>query len=375
MGKRSVKKDDKLKPKSADATTTEKMRQKQQESRQALGEMSEMVDCASKGTTSKAKFTVCAIAKLGAPLVLLRLVWLTLTNALINMDKGVDAVEYFAGMKAVTKGYLPAGYSCCSFEKNDAWDAQDFCSDNGFALAVLLALKVEPAGAALAAPVCSSWIVLNVGTSGRAPHRPLGNAWLPYVAEANMMITRLVLLLLIFSSKSVWWVVEQPCNSMMQHHPRWQWLMRTMVVYRHSMKMLDFNAPSSKPHWLYSNKPWVAEIDLYKPTPRSIAIQPVVEMTKSKYTVDGKRSFSGGKDMKSSQQYPPAFGHAVASVYTNHRAELKMSADNENHTTEKFIKTCGDYVMAKVTHSDDAVGLGAWHDAKLEGVMKVVAPC
>ena len=164
-------------PKSADATTTENMRQKQQESRQAVGEMSEMVDCASKGTTSKAKFTVCAIAKLGAPLVLLRLVWLTLTNALINMDKGVDAVEYFAGMKAVTKGYLAAGYSCCSFEKNDAWDAQDSCSDNGFALAVLLALKVEPAGAALAAPVCSSWIVLNVGTSGRAPHRPLGNAW------------------------------------------------------------------------------------------------------------------------------------------------------------------------------------------------------
>ena len=56
----------------------------------------------------------------------------------------------------------------------------------GFIKAVQLVLRVKEGGCVTAGPPCSSFIVLNMGTSGRSSTRPLGHSWRPYVVQANL---------------------------------------------------------------------------------------------------------------------------------------------------------------------------------------------
>lgn len=58
-------------------------------------------------------------------------------------------------------------------------------------LAVVTLLNAKPdAFACLCAIVCSSWTVINMGTSGRHVVHPLGREDLEYVAAANVMTCR-----------------------------------------------------------------------------------------------------------------------------------------------------------------------------------------
>eukprot|EP00969_Alexandrium_andersonii_P025110 1097310-Alexandrium_andersonii.AAC.1 len=104
------------------------------------------------------------------------------------------------------------------------------------------------------APVCSTWINLNMGTSGRSDALPLGRIYHKSVAAANMMVSRIVLLLVILTAKDVWWITEQPRGSRLEKHPRWQWLVRWMLgngrrMYKYSFYMCDHGADTRKPSW------------------------------------------------------------------------------------------------------------------------------
>lgn len=54
--------------------------------------------------------------------------------------------------------------------------------------AIQLILRVKGGGLVTAGPPCSSFIMLNTGTSGRSARRPLGHAWRAYVKHANMCL-------------------------------------------------------------------------------------------------------------------------------------------------------------------------------------------
>ena len=60
------------------------------------------------------------------------------------------------------------------------------------------------------------------------------------------MMSRVVLLCCIFDALGIWWLVEQPKGSLMQWHPRWQWLMSVRAVYRLSFRMRTFGAATDK---------------------------------------------------------------------------------------------------------------------------------
>ena len=69
----------------------------------------------------------------------------------------LDAVEFFAGKKAVTMGLRRKGYRAASFEKEDDPASMDFLTLHGFILAVCMVLSLRCGGFLLAAPVCSAW--------------------------------------------------------------------------------------------------------------------------------------------------------------------------------------------------------------------------
>ena len=78
----------------------------------------------------------------------------------------IDAVEYFAGVQSVTRGFAGRGYRAMAYDI--VIDSRfDMTTSVGFLYAVELALRVRPRGFAFFAPPCSSFVWVNRGTSGR----------------------------------------------------------------------------------------------------------------------------------------------------------------------------------------------------------------
>jgi hypothetical protein len=264
---------------------------------------------------------VYALRQVGAPLVLVQLVFSVMSMPGVDLDRRFEWVEYFAGGKAVALGLAAAGRAAAAFEILD--DARmDYNSGIGFIVAVVLTLKLRLGGGSNLAPVCSTWVPMNKYSSGRSGGRPLGDHWHACVASANKMVTRVVLHCLLLSALGMFWVVEQPRQSSLMLHPRWQWLMSIMVVYEYAFNMEDYGSPTRKRTIIYSNKPWVADISKFLVSRVSQKSTLVRE-----WKVAGKRKYEGNKgSLKSSQEYPKGFGKALAAVMGERAGELLHSS-------------------------------------------------
>ena len=90
------------------------------------------------------------------------------------------------------------------------------------------------------------------GSTLRTPLHPEGNGAYPSVAAGNQIACRTLVLLYICAALHVWWILEQPVNSLMQELPAFKYFMRQVRTYRHSMCMKEYGGPTQKPTWLYS---------------------------------------------------------------------------------------------------------------------------
>lgn len=117
----------------------------------------------------------------GLPLKFLQLVFLVAGIAPVKED--ITSLESFAGQKAVTRAFIRAGHCAVSFEILDN-PVMDVLSPEGYALLVSLALRTGCGSFKLTAPVCSTWVWVNRGTSLRSWDRPLGDASKPSVQQA-----------------------------------------------------------------------------------------------------------------------------------------------------------------------------------------------
>ncbi len=235
----------------------------------------------------------------------------------------VEHVEFFSGDAAVTLSHQNRGRIAVPYEKKRDAVRENMLTELGYNYAVELALRVEPGGAALLAPVCSSWVFMNQGTAGRNIANPLGNVWSSTVRSANCLVARTVLLCMLLTCRGVFWVLEQPNGSLMQHHPYFQWMLSMIRVYRHAISMREYGAPSAKPTWLYSAHACVADVDRYACATR--AVDDVALVTK--YTDRaGKVRCSGGPRLKASQSYPAQFGQAICETYMQNAWAIKAAA-------------------------------------------------
>lgn len=68
------------------------------------------------------------------------------------------------------------------------------------------------------------------------------------------MTARVMILVLLAASRGVWWCLEQPSSSIMELHPTFQRMLGLLDVYKLSVSMGDFGAPSQKATTLYSSR-------------------------------------------------------------------------------------------------------------------------
>ncbi|CAK0863566.1 unnamed protein product [Prorocentrum cordatum] len=120
----------------------------------------------------------------------------------------VRAVRSIFVRAQVSKAYSRQGFNVASFEIDDN-PMHDFIGPRGFMMILLLCLQISAGGGFLAAPVCSTWIWLNRGTSQRSPGLPLGIANVPTVVQANEQVSNLTLVCFLLSALGIFWCVEQ----------------------------------------------------------------------------------------------------------------------------------------------------------------------
>ena len=211
------------------------------------------------------------------------------------------------------------------------------------------------------APVCSSWVWMNRHTSGRSIERPLGNVCRGYIKNANRMVSRVALLCLLLTAKGVFWILEQPKGSLLEHHPRMQLLARRFNLWRCAFPMGNFNAESRKDTWCYSFHSCIMHLPKYA-TCKFEATTTECEISVVHMREDGTAAVSGGKDLKNSQHYPEEFGAAITHLYFEHAKSIK--AEFKAFRSEVEHADAFKNIWSAATGRDQV-----WRDAGIKKVM------
>jgi hypothetical protein len=214
------------------------------------------------------------------------------------------------------------------------------------------------------ATVCSSWVSINRGTSGRSAWCPLGRAH-PYVLRANTMVSRSAFLMLLGLCLGIDVVLEQPSSSIMFLHPRIQQIVHLAqsggirTIHQITTFMGAFGAPSPKMTFLLGSPTWLHR--LVRTIKRSDFKTAGLDIV-SRAVVNGKTTFTGSTGLKKTQEYPAGYGLATAA--------LMRSAVEYVDSDDEF-----DYlVLDEEAEPYRTGGAEFWCDAELKWVWNIVFP-
>lgn len=328
--------------------------------RAATRKATDAATAAFKSGDASLKFLIQALNYVRAPTAFIQLL---LTVALVFgiPVEDLDLVEYFAGMKAVTRAAARAGRAAVGYEIKDN-ELMDWMSDEGWSFALWLALKLKKCAQSMLAPVCSSWTWMNRHTSGRSIERPLGRPHLKYIKDANTMVSRVALMCLLLTVKGIFWVLEQPKGSLLEYHPRIQMLARHFNLFRVSFPMGNFGGETQKDTWCYSFHSCVMKLPQYATT-KFVKANSGIQVVVVKTDKSGKTSVSGGKDLKGTQHYPDGFGEAITNLYLDCKKEIEADYAAFRSEVENNGKLRN---LWEAAAGRDQL----WHDARLLRVLR-----
>lgn len=256
------------------------------------------------------------------PYRLVRLFFLLSLVKRVQLDQW-DVVELFAGVRSIQRGFQHFGMT------GEAADItidprDDILTSIGFARSLLKVAGLKRnQGLVTSACVCSTWVNCNRGTSGRSRGNPLGNFHYPSVAEANLMVSRTVLLCLFALWLGCQWLWENPVSSIVDSHPRLQAMLALRGYYMQVTSLGMFGADSPKMVKLWCSQPWV--LQLHRRCDRSLFPSAEGRTVIHYEDKDGVTKYKGGPLLKSSQHYPDEFGRCIAKAFQNYRSSASST--------------------------------------------------
>ena len=167
----------------------------------------------------------CALKQLlvrGVPSRVLQLIALCFLAGLGgDFQCALGLAEFFAGQCAVTNGFLYYGIAAEAYEYKFDNVCNDIMSRAGFAYALGMVLRLEPGAAVWFGIVCSTWVWMCRGSTGRSEINVLGTD-MGDVRKANQMVSRVCLLYTVAIAKGIAAFLEQPVTSLMHLYSRFQ---------------------------------------------------------------------------------------------------------------------------------------------------------
>lgn len=265
-----------------------------------------------------------------APAIIFELL-LTLTACSvlpISQHDLVDGVEYFSGVAQVQKQIQKVAMSCLAYDKDYDAEGMDLLTDLGFVTAFVWACRLKRYGLTAWGTLCSSWIWVSRSVTKRSPEQVLGDISVPFVAQGNVMVSRMCLIWHIVKMKECLYILEQPQSSLMFRHPRvLGWNVKITNTW-----MGCFNAPTAKPTKLASNV-WEVVARLHRVMTGTLRASLSSEgVTTSESDLYGRsRRISGGPKLKGTQAYTPEFATAVVSSWRTWVRDQQWN-DDQNGT-------------------------------------------
>ena len=238
--------------------------------------------------------------------------------------RALDFLETFSGDVSMTRGMRQLGFIGAAMDLR-VNPNHDLMTQAGFLVTLKLLSRIRPGGLFWAAPPCSSWVFLNMGTSGRRAYREAG-AWETNakIKCQNALAARVAALCFLASTRGVWWLVEQPSSSLMFGYLPWACVaegLRPSVIRTH---MGAFGGPTAKLTLIAGTAPFLQDLKRSLSPEDSARIEELQIRTAIKA---GGGGVHGSKDLKATQSYPLQFGTAVAVALRDcHGASARLVA-------------------------------------------------
>lgn len=244
-------------------------------------------------------------------------------------QRDLDAVEMWAGCKAVARAVAAKGEVAETVEIIDDADQQDLTTQGGFHYAVKLVMRVKLGGLLGMAPVCSSWVFANMSNTKRTKENPCGDRSYPQVVSGNLQAKVATFCLLLAHARGLYAFMENPASSMIFRYSPVELAMIYLtrianghIVISHACRFSEqpVGKRAKKPFKLFAigSKPgWLSPLRKLCQCGDAGHSLLMVQKTPGKST--------GCKAMKDSQHYSDNFGSAIVQAWHNARLELQCS--------------------------------------------------
>ena len=176
---------------------------------------------------------------------------------------------------------------------------------------------------------------------------------IPSVINANAMVARSALLILMAMARSLTWVLEQPTSSLMPMHPALEYIKHLAKTktwskwYSVTTFLGQFGKDCEKPINLFTNKTWPYALTRPKPATGT-------RFSRKTWRLDSRGGVEGTKETKGSQSYTTEFGQAVLDAYV-------VAAPGEE-----------DRDLDHDTDDENVVPAGVWDVADLGSIVKYI---
>ena len=242
------------------------------------------------------------------------------------VKRSVHGLDMFYGVAKVEASFLSKGLSALGYDMVRNPTRQNILHDDGMATLLVWALMVIQFGYSHWGTLCSSWIWMCRSVTERSFMTPLGRADIPFVAEGNMMVSRMVLVWHLLAARDTSFVLEQPASTLMHHHPRvQQWSMISPLSMIHTW-MGAFGHNSAKPTRLFSNKEaLITSLQRQRPSNCSDKLA----TSEDNVMPDGPKRVNGNKHkLKESQEYTPQYAAAAVAAWEAWNSHKKSEQSN-----------------------------------------------
>ena len=255
------------------------------------------------------------LLRMGMPMLFLNILfYLALQNPLGAQD--LFMVEFYAGQGVVADAFTERGYKSKKFDIRYDAIQQDALSPRGFLYQIELATRMKRCKSVSTwGTVCSTWIYLSRAATGRSSVRPLGWEEREPVRAGNVQVCRMTLLLLFLYCTSRHWLLEQPGTSVMKRAPWPRWLWRQMQTFFTHTWLCMFGGATMKSTELVSGSAWTTRLHRTRNTAEDSRWLAITGVRHEMPDSNGRIRISGAAGLKESQEYPKAFGEAIAEEF------------------------------------------------------------
>lgn len=242
--------------------------------------------------------------------------------------RDLDCVELWSGVGAVCGAAKVAGFRSEAFDMNrlGAVD-EDILTEFGFHKALALVLRLKPRGLLWMAPVCSSWLFLNLINTQRQ-HWIWGNTSYRPVRQGNDMAITAAFLYVVAAKRGVAAAMENPAASWFFKFP--PVLLAGKLVGAHACVTPRCAWSSEVPgrrflkrYKLLATGAWIYRLHAACPCRNRghLSLVSVRCSSSGKKRVTGRRSL-----LIASAAYPPALGKAIVEAWSTSQSRLPALA-------------------------------------------------